>query len=169
MSQLHPASLDPDELLKQCELRQVRRSGPGGQRRNKVETAVIIRHRPSGIVAEANERRSRAENQRIALKRLRTNLALTVRRDFDSSRQPSPLWRKRCRNGRIAVNPRHVDFPSILSEALDAVCAYGFDVKAAAENLDCSATQLIKLLKAEPRALALVNERRNELGMHRLK
>ena len=37
---IHPAALPFDALLKECEVRRLRRSGPGGQHRNKVETAV---------------------------------------------------------------------------------------------------------------------------------
>ena len=55
---VHPASLDVQRLLVDCESRRERRGGPGGQHRNKVETAVVLRHLPTGIVAEANERRS---------------------------------------------------------------------------------------------------------------
>ena len=39
---------------------------------------------------------------------------------------------------------------------------------AAAEALGCSATQLVKLLKEEPRALAQVNGRRRQAGRHPL-
>src|SRR5262249_27924451 len=42
----HPAARAPDALLAECEVRRTRRSGPGGQNRNKVETAVVLRHLP---------------------------------------------------------------------------------------------------------------------------
>src|SRR5713101_7600430 len=88
----HPATLAPDRLLAECDVRFLRRSGPGGQNRNKVATAVVLTHRPSGLVAEANERRSQAENREAALFRLRINLALSIRLP---SGPPSALWRSR--------------------------------------------------------------------------
>ncbi len=169
MNTNHPATLDPDDLLKDCQVRRLRRSGPGGQHRNKVETAVALKHRPTDIEAEANERRSQAENQRMALKRLRINLALCVRSEVEQESIPSHLWEKRCRNRRISVNKDHRDFPALLAEALDVIVHFTMDVKVAADALLCSPSQLTKLLKTEPRALAIVNDRRAQLGMHRLK
>jgi hypothetical protein len=162
----HPASIAPERLAADCDVRRTRRSGPGGQNRNKVETAVVLVHRPTGIDAEASERRSQAENLRVALSRLRLNLALEVRRAIGPDEPPSPLWRSRCRGGRIVVSPEHDDFPAIVAEALDVLDAHAFDPKPASAALGCTPSQLTKLLKAEPRALRLVNDRRRALGLH---
>ena len=51
-----------------------RSSGPGGQRKNKVETAVRLKHLPSGFTVIATEHRSQAENRKLALERLRERL-----------------------------------------------------------------------------------------------
>ncbi len=165
----HPASLPLPELAKACRFRTLRRSGPGGQHRNKVETAVIVTHIPSGVSAEANERRSQDENRQQAMQRLRVNLALTIRSDGVVDSQPTALWKSRTRQGRIAVNPSHADFPAVLAEALDHVATAAGDVKAAAESLGCSASQLVKLFKIEPRAFAAVNAARVQNGQRPLK
>ena len=67
--------LDDDALLAQCELQAHRASGPGGQHRNKAETAVRLVHLPSGVTVEGKDERSRTQNLRIALGRLRQKLA----------------------------------------------------------------------------------------------
>jgi len=169
----HPAALPPDELAAKCDFAATRRSGPGGQNRNKVETAVILTHRPTGTKAEASERRTQGENRRVALQRLRIELALTfrlpIRRDGKGPYEPTLLWRKRCGGGRLAINLRHEDYPALLAEALDVICACGDEPKAAADELGCTPSQVIKLLKVSPRALGLVNKRRRRAGRHVLR
>jgi protein subunit release factor B len=66
----------PDEaLLAQCDMHTHRGSGPGGQHRNKTDTAVRLVHRPTGVVAEGKDQRSQLSNIRAALGRLREKLA----------------------------------------------------------------------------------------------
>ena len=165
----HPAALVPDELVRECEVQRLRRSGPGGQHRNKVETAVVLRHTPTGVDAEANERRSQAENLKEAVRRLRVNLALHVRIELSHDAMPTELWRSRLRGNRIVISPDHADFPALLAEALDVLSHERWDVLAASKRLDCSTSQLVKFLKKEPRALAAVNEHRKQQGLHAMR
>jgi len=161
----HPATLDPETLEAQCRIERTRGSGPGGQHRNKTETAIRVTHAGTGVTAQAGERRSQAENRRVALRRLRLNLALQVRCERVEDAGPSELWRSRTAQQRIRVNPGHADFPALLAEALDVIAAHGQDVARAAASLGVSPSQLVKFLKLEPTALHQVNEARQQRGL----
>lgn len=165
---IHPACVDQEVLLKQCQIQHVRRSGPGGQHRNKVETGVVIKHIPTGIMGEASEKRQQGRNRSVALFRLRVNLAIEHRLT-ELPKSPSPLWQSRLMNGAIKVNAGHDDFPALLAEAIDSVTHYDFDIKPASQYLQCSSSQLIKFLKKEPRALTMINQKRIHSGLHSLK
>ena len=71
-------SLSDHELLRQCRVDVYRASGPGGQHRNKTDSAVRITHEPTRTVAIANESRSQHSNKAQALRRLRQKIALNV-------------------------------------------------------------------------------------------
>ena len=55
-------------------------SGPGGQHKNVTESAVRIRHLPTGIVVHADESRSQARNRETAMGRLMLALARMERK-----------------------------------------------------------------------------------------
>ncbi len=164
----HPARLDPDALAAECDFRTTRRSGPGGQNRNKVETAVILTHRPTGATAEASERRTQGENRHAALFRLRIRLALEYPPDGGNPTEPLPINQATSGNAAVVaagslINPEHEDFPALLAEALDVLAETGNDPRRAGLALGCSPSQLIKLLKNEPRALGMINDQRRQV------
>lgn len=165
---MHPAAISPVDLLKACVETRTKRSGPGGQHRNKVETAVVLVHRPTGISAEASERRSLAENREVAVKRLRLKLALEHRTPAKPS-GPSELWLSRTRGRQLVVSPEHDDYPALVAEALDRLQEARWQVSPAAQKLGVTTTQLIGLLKKAPVARAAVNKHRLAMGLPALK
>lgn len=165
----HPAGLAVAVLERSVQVERGRASGPGGQHRNKVETAIRLVHEPTGVTASASERRRQSENHREAVHRLRVRLAVEVRRVREDDAQPSELWRGRVKGSRIAVNPGHEDFPAVLAEAMDALAWHDWAAADAAAWLGVSTSQLVKLLAAEPAALVAVNEARAGAGSGKLR
>jgi hypothetical protein len=157
---MHPAALPLQELLAACDVIRTRRSGPGGQHRNKVETAVVITHRPSGVQGQASERRSQDLNRQAAVQRLRIRLAIEIRLPAAADDPPSDLWRSRVKRRQLAVSTAHADFPALLAEALDRLAACEWDAGAAAGSLGITASQLVKFLKLAPEAIAKLNQAR---------
>jgi len=71
MNSSHPKfDTDIDTLKRQVIVETYRSSGPGGQRKNKTETSVRLKHLPSGITVIATEHRSQAQNRELAFERL---------------------------------------------------------------------------------------------------
>lgn len=166
----HPATLDEDALLAECDLELGRRRGPGGQHRAAVASGVHLRHRPTGLEAQATERRSPLVNRSMAIFRLRLRLALKVRTAVSRDRhQPSELWRRRRQGTRLAVNPEHADYPSLLAEALDLVVARRYDLAGAAGLFGITMSQLSRLIRQHPPAFVAINAGREAIGLPKLR
>jgi hypothetical protein len=70
--------------------------------------------------------------------------------------------------GALKVSASHDDFPALLAEALDVLAAHDADPKRSAARMSCTPSQLVRLLKVDPRALLLVNQWRKDRQLHTL-
>ncbi len=68
------AEMSAEELARDCEVQVFRATGPGGQGVNTTDSAVRMKHGPTGIVVTARESRSQFQNRSCCLRKLRAEL-----------------------------------------------------------------------------------------------
>ena len=168
----HPAVMAPDDLLNECDLRTQRRSGPGGQHRNKTSSGVFLQHKPTEIVGEATERRSQAHNRVEALERLRYRLAVELRTssvfDGEASAEEEAI-RLAYHNKSLKMNDANPSKPAVLAMLLNDLHASGGQPSAVAKEWSVSTSSIVSLLKSHPAAFRLVNQFRAHHGKRALK
>ncbi|MDW8123112.1 MAG: peptide chain release factor 1 [Armatimonadota bacterium] len=91
------------------EIETFRSSGPGGQHMQKNETAVRVRHRPTGLIVECQDQRSQHQNRLKALRILATRLAEAKAREQEESLQR--LRRSHIKSGDRSDKDRTYNFP----------------------------------------------------------
>jgi len=172
--------LEESVLLRQCRIDVRRDSGPGGQKRNKVESAVRITHEPTGVVANAADERSQLRNREIALKRLKFKIAHFVRRTeewlepLDVETQPAPddkipdelrsfLPWKRPPNGE-RIGRKSVLRPLAEQALLDVFDAAKGSLAITAAFLGTSTAQISKLLTSDEDLFIAANSIRSIHG-----
>lgn len=99
------ASLDRESLSSKVEVSTFRGSGPGGQHRNKTESAVRLRHLPTGITVVAAEHRSQWRNREAAWERLIERLERLRRKPKPrvKTRMPAIAKRKRIEEKKLVA------------------------------------------------------------------
>jgi len=106
---------DMDTLEREVLVEPYRAPGPGGQRKNRKETAIRLTHPPSGITVVASERRSQAQNREVAFDRLIKKLAqinrprkrrIPTRPSASAIRKQQEHKEKLSRKKSLRLNPR---------------------------------------------------------------
>lgn len=164
-------ALDEDALLAQCQVQAYRSSGPGGQHRNKVSSAIRLKHRPSGIVVTGSERRSQHENKHAAVGRLRMEIACQVRQPADRSAQVPPALaaciappRGQAVLGRLVVSRNNARFWPAAALLLDYLAAAEGRLADAAAAIGVTTSNLVSVLKDNRHLLAAAQAIRKQHG-----
>ena len=157
-----------DELLAECDIHIYKASGPGGQHRNKVSSAIRYKHRPTGISAVANDSRSQHTNRRKALTRLRMNLALRLRHPVLPKQDElpptviecifSPKKRDATSLKRFQIGHRDHRFWPVTAHLLDWLDAAEGRLSPVARRMGISTSNLTSVLKSERHLLATAQE-----------
>lgn len=171
-------NLDQAKLLSQCEVHIYRASGPGGQHRNKVSSAVRLKHKPTGITVTATESRSQHENKRNAAARLRMKIACTIRKPADSKDFviPAPVKEclfspkkpTRCGVKRLEVGRKNQLFWPVAAFLLDLLQGNSGRLSQVAGQINITTSNLTSILKSERHLFAAAQQIRRQNGLGNL-
>lgn len=155
--------MEDEALLRECREERFRASGPGGQHRNKTDSAVRLSVMDGAIVGLCSEHRSQHRNRAEALRRLRIALAMELRLPVLGGAPERPT--KQC--WKLGRKDRR--YAGFIAQLLDVLAYHDWAVGAAAETLGISTGKLIRTLSRDPRLWNLVNQSRANLGLVHLR
>ena len=97
------ARLSDDDLARQCVAEAFHASGPGGQGVNTSDSAVRMRHVPTGITVTSREQRSQLQNRQECLRKIRQQL---VQRSIKPKKRKPTKPSKAARQRRLDAKHR---------------------------------------------------------------
>ena len=161
-------NLTDTQLLAECEVDTYRGPGPGGQKRNKTDSAVRLRHKPTGLIVVAGESRSQAENKTRAVKRLREALALRIRHEVTDATLDAV---RACidKSGRLYVGRRDSRYLPAAGALLDLLAAQKGSVGDVAKRLGLTTGNVSKFLTGDPDVMTETNRIRVTSGLKPLR
>lgn len=161
----------PDDatLLSECDVDTYRASGPGGQKRNKTESGVRLRHRPSGLSVIAEESRSQHENRARALRRLRQMLAFRLRQPVAEDGVPQPVRACIDKRGRLDVGRRDARYLPAAAAVLDVLVALNGSLADTASRLGITTGNLSDFITGDDNLMTEANRIRASLGLRPLR
>lgn len=163
-------ALDDAGLIAACSVDTFRASGPGGQKRNKTDSAVRLRHTPTGVSAEADESRSQHENRARAVRRLRLALATAVREPVNlEGWEPPASLTLFVRAGSGPAIRREPRYAAAVATVFDVLEASGWSLADAAARLGVSTAALGRFVAEEETVFRAANTRRRALGLSPLR
>ena len=173
MARVDHLLVSDDALIGQCEVDRYRASGPGGQHRNKTESAVRLRHKLTGVTAIGEDSRSQAENKMHAVRRLRAAIALEVREPvFIDGYVPSRRLAAFVAAGTAPLGAKTRltgEYWAAIGELLDLLVAGNLEIGATAQRLGISTGALSKLLLHDDQVGRAVNDLRRAKQMRPLR
>jgi len=162
-----------DALIAQSEVDRYRASGPGGQHRNKTESAVRLRHKLTGVSAIGEDSRSQSENKLHAVRRLRSAIALEVREPVrldgyaPSARLASFVGAGTAPQG--AKTKLTGEYWAAIAELLDLLVGNNLEIGTTAQILGLTTGALSKQLLHDDQVARVVNDLRRAKGMRPLR
>ena len=162
-----------DGLIAQCEVDRYRASGPGGQHRNKTESAVRLRHKLTGASAIGEDSRSQSENKLHAVRRLRATIALDVREPVRlDGFVPSARLAAFVKAGTAPLGAKTKltgEYWAAIGELLDLLVTGELEIGTTAQRLGITTGALSKLLLHDEQVGRAVNDLRRSRGMRALR
>ena len=140
-------ALSEDELSLIVVFDFFKRSGNGGQKRNKTSSAVRVKLEEFDISAEDCTERSQKLNRSKALQKLRHKLAMTVRESVTDE-------------VLTAVAPSNSRYPLFLAKLLDILDSVNYSFKECGLKLNLSSSQVEKILRKDPALWQVVQNKK---------